>query len=674
MEMNNENYIRFKKLLEYFVAHLEWVVNEDEGSIEYKKYIQPLIERGRFKRTGQGYADGQIQQQISNLDQYMHGQICINIQPNFGDYKSSKCYLNWKGTGLNILAVWKGDKIAALRQEEYHFWEENPRRKDLGIQKDLSQLQLFNEQDLPGEELTAFYQVFEQALLLYKEREQKEIQMKETQPYVELLSYKKQIILQGPPGTGKTRLAKRIAQELVIPETITKNDIRQILSVGLKFSSADGYTEYTIKNIGDSNVTVGLKNSANEYKPGYNEIIHAYNITMWKGKQKNGNDPYAAAIAKYISQKLPEKHIELLQFHPSYGYEDFVRGIVAKPVHGGQGLVYETENKIVANYARLALENWGDSHKESKDISYRHWVETQFEKFVDHVTELKETAQFLLTEKVGIVDFDEDAFRYTGLNDQWQSVHRMPFKDVIQGFIDGVKDRKELKLNPNVSGSAKQHATYYIKMVNDFREFLNNEQLIFDKHLDDEKVPLRNFVLIIDEINRANLSAVLGELIYALEYRGEAVTSMYTLDKSELDFDKIVLPSNLYIIGTMNTADRSVGHIDYAIRRRFAFVEVAPKELQDDEEIYFNTEAYNKIAALFNNDNVSKEFEKDEVQMGHSYFIVKKKDAENEAKRDDLFNLKMQYEVKPILLEYERDGILIGTYEGRPIKEYIKSL
>jgi len=137
---------------------------------------------------------------------------------------------------------------------------------------------------------------------------------------------------------------------------------------------------------------------------------------------------------------------------------------------------------------------------------------------------------------------------------------------------------------------------------------------------------------------------------------------------------ELILPPNLYIIGTMNTADRSVGHIDYAIRRRFAFVDVLPKELLDDEEIYFNTSDFNKVSALFNETNVSKEFEIDAVQIGHSYFIVKKEDAKDEAEKDDLFRIKMDYEIKPILLEYERDGILIGEYEGKKIREYIKSL
>ena len=106
-------------------------------------------------------------------------------------------------------------------------------------------------------------------------------------------------------------------------------------------------------------------------------------------------------------------------------------------------------------------------------------------------------------------------------------------------------------------------------------------------------IPQKDYILVIDEINRANLSSVLGELIYALEYRGEAVESMYEVEGS----NKIILPPNLYIIGTMNTADRSVSQIDYAIRRRFAFVDVLPKVLEEtDEETKFDEVLFNKVA------------------------------------------------------------------------------
>ncbi|WP_257224142.1 MULTISPECIES: McrB family protein [unclassified Acinetobacter] len=159
--------------------------------------------------------------------------------------------------------------------------------------------------------------------------------------------------------------------------------------------------------------------------------------------------------------------------------------------------------------------------------------------------------------------------------------------------------------------------------------------------------PNGKYVLIIDEINRANLPSVLGELIYALEYRGKAVTTMYELEGDR----QITLPENLYIIGTMNTADRSVGHIDYAIRRRFAFVNVDP-----DINVIINQKAKNlfeQIDLLFK-EYISPDFQASDVMIGHSYFIVEDK---NEAE----LKIKWDYEIKPILREYIKDGILIGA-------------
>lgn len=150
--------------------------------------------------------------------------------------------------------------------------------------------------------------------------------------------------------------------------------------------------------------------------------------------------------------------------------------------------------------------------------------------------------------------------------------------------------------------------------------------------------PKEDYVLIIDEINRANLSSVLGELIYALEYRGESVESMYKYQGSR----EIILPENLYIIGTMNTADRSVGHIDYAIRRRFAFVDVNTDEgvIPDNAKPLFD-----KVKALFDV-HLSEEFELTDVMIGHSYFLKGNLD------------LALKYEIKPILQEYRKDGVL----------------
>ncbi|WP_437397529.1 McrB family protein [Flagellimonas lutimaris] len=154
------------------------------------------------------------------------------------------------------------------------------------------------------------------------------------------------------------------------------------------------------------------------------------------------------------------------------------------------------------------------------------------------------------------------------------------------------------------------------------------------------------FVLIIDEINRANLNSVLGELIYALEYRGKMVNSMY---KTE-DGNGITIPHNLYVIGTMNTADRSVSHIDYAIRRRFTFIPVSV-----NDEVITNVESKNLFNTIRNivKNNISPEFNEDDIQVGHSYFLVEGKDL----------YFKAKYEVIPLLKEYVNDGILLPSAE-----------
>jgi hypothetical protein len=244
---------------------------------------------------------------------------------------------------------------------------------------------------------------------------------------------------------------------------------------------------------------------------------------------------------------------------------------------------------------------------------------------------------------------EEDAFRYKG-NDGWSALgNRMLFRDIIQAFLDGNNIRQDIKKNKKLSGLAFQHATYFVRVLNMFQSYLAENNLGFD-HLKDERTVLKNYVLVIDEINRANLSSVLGELIYAFEYRGATIESMYEVDGS----NNLILPENLYIIGTMNTADRSVGQIDYAIRRRFAFVDIMPKDLSPELGNKFHKPLFDKVAAMFNHKtNLSNEFDAKDVQLGHSYFIDKSEDGGS-------MDIRLEYEIKPILMEYVKDGILIG--------------
>jgi 5-methylcytosine-specific restriction protein B len=134
--------------------------------------------------------------------------------------------------------------------------------------------------------------------------------------------------------------------------------------------------------------------------------------------------------------------------------------------------------------------------------------------------------------------------------------------------------------------------------------------------------PTESFVLIIDEINRGNISKIIGELIYLLEYRNESISLTYSPG------EKFYIPSNLYIVGTMNSADRSIAFVDYALRRRFYFIDFYP---DSDGRILYGWFKDNSIKLdastivdMLNQinrkirDQLGKEY-----QIGHSYFMVK---------------------------------------------------
>jgi len=175
-------------------------------------------------------------------------------------------------------------------------------------------------------------------------------------------------------------------------------------------------------------------------------------------------------------------------------------------------------------------------------------------------------------------------------------------------------------------------------------------------------------VLIIDEINRANLAQVLGELIYALEYRESPVQTPYEI---EIDRDgktvkkgTLTIPRNgFYIIGTMNTADRSIGRIDYAVRRRFAFLQLDPKreviDLQKnvrEADKRWAADLFEKVGTLFRSAAgedrgfLAPEFHRDDVQVGHTYFLGSRSDVK----------IKFAYQVCPLLREYYKDGVLLA--------------
>jgi hypothetical protein len=468
---------------------------------------------------------------------------------------------------------------------------------------------------------------------------------------LDVLRAKKQIILQGPPGTGKTKLAKELAIELTRPSQITIQDIKRIVKPGSIVYSINDNLPYKVVVVDESGISLQLENG-NMQRRNYNHIIDSYSNLIRK-KPLTGGDAYQAAIAKYVLSCFDSRLIKVVQFHPSYTYEDLIRGIVAVP-NGGQ-IEYKNVNKVLGLLAEEALENHQLSQSNNSGTQQDNWVRDNFNEFKDSIDSEIVAKQYLLTDTVGIFKVDDDCFRY---GSDWEHSSRLNFTDIrslIRAVLNGTLDINQSTISKDLNTHAHYRATYYLSLL---RKFFDRYQYMptSEVHI------INNYVLIIDEINRANLSSVLGELIYAMEYRGEQVESMYAIEGKR----GLVLPPNLYIIGTMNTADRNIGHIDYAIRRRFAFVDVLPKNLSTELGSKFYNNLFALIAGLFDS-NISPEFDKKSVQIGHSYFI------ENQDKSGNM-KMRLEYEIKPILLEYVKDGILVGEVNGVSVRNYILSL
>jgi len=471
---------------------------------------------------------------------------------------------------------------------------------------------------------------------------------------LDILKYKKQIILKGPPGTGKTRLAKMLAEKLTAKE-IKENPIKEIKTFFENFEPNDKvlnhrkivdgmisrflnkFKKENLKNLKLEQYALGKDDKDNFcYWIEYN-LIHTgrYAGQASKGKiywdvkneeyKKNGfiknieddeiaMKKVAELLDKIVSEKIEKYPIGdgfvlkvLNTYHPDKYFpiskEECLTNFLKIIKQDYNSLNFIEKNKIVQDYFLKMKEQY------NSDVTNYEFMYFLFENF-----DLK-----------GKVIVENDELVTEGEAKLIQFHPSYSYEDFVRGIT--VKTDQEGKI---------EYVTENKVFAKITEEAANNKSA--------------NYVLIIDEINRANLPSVLGELIYALEYRGESVESMYSVDGD----NSLTIPENLFIIGTMNTADRSVGHIDYAIKRRFSFVNVLPnKEVISNDKA---KELFNLVEKLFSKDLLASDFNKNDVQLGHSYFLLKK--GTKEEQKQEL-QMRLKYEIVPILEEYKNDGLLL---------------
>lgn len=167
--------------------------------------------------------------------------------------------------------------------------------------------------------------------------------------------------------------------------------------------------------------------------------------------------------------------------------------------------------------------------------------------------------------------------------------------------------------------------------------------------------PNRNYYFIIDEINRGNLSKIFGELMMLIERDKRGQDYEVSLTYQEND-EKFHIPKNLYIIGTMNTADRSLAMVDYALRRRFAFIDIEPafdnEVLRSHFDKYLGQEMTEKIISKIS--NLNKEIQKDSLDLGKGYRIGHSYFTPTEEIKDVKIWYKriIKMEIEPLIREY----------------------
>lgn len=397
------------------------------------------------------------------------------------------------------------------------------------------------------------------------------------------------------------------------------------------------YREKTAKELSQSPENKKRKGKDRTSKESY-QIPHSLTLLksknlIFRGAPGTGKSYLARSIAADIISNgetsayddlTPEqrKQVEFVQFHPSYDYSDFVEGLRPKVNEDGS-MGFELQDGVFKKFIARARKNYEDSQKSKEVIQKEVSAQDAMENFFSSI-ELDRTR---------FQTISGNEFYITSVDDQH-----------VQVSIPGNATVKRLRLNIDEIRSMLESGQRFEKIkdvTNFFGKRFATQEFSYDfaiykaiqatKYTASKRVSgqeaLKKYVFIMDEINRGEISKIFGELFFAIDpgYRGRVgeVSTQYANLHADPD-EKFFIPENVYIIGTMNDIDRSVDSFDFAMRRRFRFVELKADECLDMldqlEDEVLQEKAKARMAAL-NREIVKVEDLNENYQIGAAYFL-----------------------------------------------------
>ncbi|MCS2232321.1 AAA family ATPase [Phocaeicola vulgatus] len=460
--------------------------------------------------------------------------------------------------------------------------------------------------------------------------------------YTELWKKRKNIILQGAPGTGKTYRIPELVVRLCEPEFDANNATRKELMSVYDRLKEEKRVMFT---------TFHQSMDYEDWLEGLRPVLE--------------NDQVTYKIEPGIFKRLCTEAERPLSAKKDVNISD--EAIVWKVSLSGTGDNPVRRDCMKNGYIRIGWDGYGENITEETDWSIHNGEgKTILNAFINTMKVGDIVMSCYSSRTIDAIGIVTGEYEWHDNFEHYKRVRRVKWlvKDINEDIVK-LNDDKTMTLG----------TVYRLNAIT-----LDKVKSLLDKYeasktLIDNNKP---YVIVIDEFNRGNVSKIFGELITLLEpdkRKGMRNAESVLLPYSKKEF---YIPSNVFLVATMNTADRSLDTIDYAIRRRFAFITVKPQEIDDDN---FNSELFREVSSLFISnydeyaesgfddtikllpaETLSEEYRPEDVWIGHSYFIM---DGEY-ALQDRLL-----FEIIPLLEEYIRDGVLTSEAQQTIDKFYL---